>query len=263
MSTVRREDREGGVRLLTLDRPPANAIEETLLGDLSAALEDARADDAVRALVLTGSGRFFCGGLDLSAARPDDDFGRLLLEEYRDAHVRLLTMPKPTLAMVNGHAIAGGLIMLLACDYRLGLDGDYRIGLNEVAIGASFPKIAFEIVRLRLTHAQASELFLRAAIYPASEALRLGVLHEMLPSDEFEDTVLRRAAEMGAFPREAYAHTKTALVAEAAARVEAQTPEEAASDIAVWMTPESLAARAAQQVKLGKRTGADGPDTAP
>ncbi|MCH7511503.1 MAG: enoyl-CoA hydratase/isomerase family protein, partial [Chloroflexi bacterium] len=143
MSTVRREDREGGVRLLTLDRPPANAIEETLLGDLSAALEDARADDAVRALVLTGSGRFFCGGLDLSAARPDDDFGRLLLDEFRDAHVRLLTMPKPTLAMVNGHAIAGGLILMLACDYRLGLDGDYRIGLNEVAIGAPFPKIAF------------------------------------------------------------------------------------------------------------------------
>lgn len=257
MSTVRREDREGGVRLLTLDRPPANAIEETLLGDLSAALDDARADDAVRALVLTGSGRFFCGGLDLSAARPDDDFGRLLLEEYRDAHVRLLTMPKPTLAMVNGHAIAGGLILMLACDYRLGLEGDYRIGLNEVAIGASFPKIAFEIVRLRLTHAQASELLLRAAIYPASEALRLGVLHEMLPSGEFEDTVLRRAAEMGAFPREAYAHTKMALVAEAAERVEAQTPEEAASDIAAWTAPESLAARAAQQVKLGKRAGAD------
>jgi enoyl-CoA hydratase len=253
MSTVRIDDRQGGVRLLTLDRPPANAIEETLLSDLSAALDDARTDDAVRAVVLTGSGRFFSGGLDLGVQRSDDEFGRLLLEQYREAHLRLLTLPKPTIAMLNGHAIAGGLILVLACDYRLGLDADYRIGLNEVAIGASFPKIAFETVRLRLHHAQASELLLRADIYPASQALRLGVVHEMLPAATFEETVLHRAAQLAAFPREAFAHTKTALVAEAAARVEAESLEDAARGAAVWMTPESLAARGAQQEKLGKR----------
>ncbi len=258
MSTVRIDDREGGVRLLTLDRPPANAIEETLLGDLSAALDDARADDAVRAVVLTGAGRFFSGGLDLRVPRTDDDFGRLLLDHYRDAHLRLLTLPKPTIAMVNGHAIAGGLVLALACDFRLGLDADYRIGLNEVAIGASFPRIAFEIVHLRLTHARASELLLGAALYPASHALRLGVVDELVPPISFEATALRRAAELGAFPREAYAHTKAALVAEAAARVEAETAEEAARGAAVWMTPASLAARAAQQEKLSKRTVTDG-----
>lgn len=144
--------------------------------------------------------------------------------------------------------------MVLACDCRLGLDGDYRIGLNEVAIGASFPKMAFEIVRLRLTHAQASEFLLEAAIYPASDALRLGVVNELLPPDSFEATVLSRAAHLGAFPREAYAHTKMALVAEAARRVEAETAEEEARGAAVWMMPESLAARAAQQEKMGKET---------
>jgi len=253
MSTVRTDDREGGVRVLTLDRPPANAEDEILLTDLSAALDEVRADDAGRAVVLAGAGRFFSGGFDLSAPRRDDQSAGLLLGLFRDTHLRLLTLPKPTVAMVNGHAIAGGLVLALACDYRLGLDGEYHIGLNEVAIGASYPRVAFEIVRLRLTHARASELLLGAALYPASQALRLGALDELLSPGTFEETVLRRAARLGAFPREAYAHTKAALVAEAVARVEAETAEEAAHGAAVWTTPESRAARAAQRERLRSR----------
>src|SRR3972149_329607 len=191
MTTVRAEDREGGVRLLTLDRPPANAINGDLLSDLSAALDAAAGEDSVRAVVITGAGRFFSGGLDIRAAAFAEEFrsGRLLTL-YRDSHVKLLSFPKPTIAMVNGHAIAGGLILLLACDLRLGLDADYRIGLNEVAIGASFPKAAFEIARLRLTHRQASELLLGAAIYPASEAGRLRGLDQLLPADSVKATAM-------------------------------------------------------------------------
>ena len=156
MSTVRADERAGGVRVLTLDRPPANALDEQLLADLGAALASAAADDAVRAIVLTGAGAFFCGGFDLSAPRRDEAAARRLRELYRESHLGLFTLPKPTVAMVAGHAIAGGLVLALACDYRLGVDGDYRLGLNEAAIGASFPKVAFEIVRLRLTPARAS-----------------------------------------------------------------------------------------------------------
>ena len=253
MSTVRSAEHDGGVRVLTLDRPPANAENEALLEDLRAALDRAAADDAVRAVVLTGAGRFFSGGFDLAAPRRDDASASFVRDLFRDTHLLLLTLPKPTVAMVNGHAIAGGLVLALACDYRLGLDGDYRIGLNEVAIGASYPRVAFEIVRLRLAHARASELLLRAALYPASQAVRLGVVDELLPTATFEATVLRRAARLGAFPREAYAHTKAALVAEAAARVTAETAEEAARAGAVWTTAESRAARAVQRRKLGQR----------
>jgi enoyl-CoA hydratase/carnithine racemase len=124
-----------------------------------------------------------------------------------------------------------------------------------VAIGASFPKAAFEIARLRLSHARASELLLGAALYPASQALRLGVVEELVPAATFEATVLRRAARIGAFPREAYAHTKGALVAEAVARIEAETAAEAERTNAVWLTAESRAARAAQRRKLGMREG--------
>ena len=263
-----------GVRLLTLDRPPANAITPELLNDLSAALDGARDDAAVRAVVLTGAGAFFSAGLDLRggidfqalaspAGSPADPFTPL-----RDCLLNFLRFPKPTVAMLRGHAIAGGLILLLACDYRLGLspgDSDplgtrstrgenqgYRFGLNEVEIGASFPKAAFEIVRLRLSHQQASELLLGAGLYPAGQAVRLGVVDELFPGEVLENNVLQRAARLGAFPREAYAHTKAALVAEAIARIESDTPEDAQRTAAVWLSSESVAARAAQAQKLTK-----------
>jgi enoyl-CoA hydratase len=250
MATIRVDDRRDGVRMLVLDAPPANALAEPLLGELGAALDDAALAMDVRALVLTGQGRFFSGGFDLKAPRRDAAQARLMRDLYHDVHVKLLSLPKPTVAMVNGHAIAGGMVLALACDCRLGRKGDYQIGLNEVAIGASFPKVAFEIVRLRLSHARASELMLGAALYPASEGLRLGFVDELLSSDNLESTVLRRAAGMGAFPRQAYAHTKAALIRDALARSLAETEQEAEQTAAVWTTEESRAARAAQRQKL-------------
>jgi enoyl-CoA hydratase len=255
MATVREEDREGGVRWLVLDRPPANAIDETLLRDLFDAVERARTDDAVRAVVLTGAGRFFSGGFDLSSARREEQGIAVMNESYRGAHRALLAFPKPTIARVAGHAIAGGLVLALACDYRLGIEGDWKLGLNEVAIGASYPKAAIEIVKLRLSHAQAAELTLGAGLYPTSHAVRLGVVHEILPAEGFDAAIARRAERMAAFPREAYTHTKAALTAEALARIDAHTREQMLADAAVWMTDESRAARRAQRQKLGKSGG--------
>ncbi len=251
--TVRADDRPGGVRVLTLDRPPANAIEETLLTDLGAALEAAERDDRVRAVVLTGAGAFFSGGFDLAAPRRDDVETGRIQALYRDSHLKLLALPKPTVALMNGHAIAGGLVLVLACDHRLGVAGDYRIGLNEVAIGSSFPRVAFEIVRLRLTHTSASELLLGAALYAASRAVELGIVEELLPEAGAMETAVRCAARLGAFPHDAYAHTKRALIDEAVARVETETDESAARAAAVWTSAESRAARAAQQAKLRLR----------
>ncbi|MGH7787770.1 MAG: enoyl-CoA hydratase/isomerase family protein [Candidatus Binatia bacterium] len=255
MTTVTANDHPGGVRVLTLDRPPANAISEDLLTDLSVQLAAAGRDEAVRAVVLTGAGAFFSGGFDLGAAPRDAAATRRMNELYRDAHAALLGFPKPTVAMLNGHATAGGLVLVLACDYRLGRQGEYTIGLNEVAIGASFPLAAFEIVALRLPHARASELLLGAALYPSSQALRLGVVDELFPDDQFEATVLRRAARLGSFPRQSYAHTKWRLVSAALARIAAEPAAEAERAAAVWMTDESRAARHAQRAKLGMKGG--------
>ena len=251
MPNIRVDSRDGGVCVLTLDRPPANALDEALLGELAEALTRAQHDDAVRALVLTGAGAFFSGGFDLTAPRRDAAQARALRTLYRDVHVRLLAFPKPTLAQLSGHAIAGGLVLVLACDYRLGATGEYKVGLNEVAIGASFPRAALEIVRLRLPHPRAAELLLGAALYPASHALRLGIVDELLPPEALADTILRRAARMGAFPREAYAHTKATLVEDAVRRIMRESPDGDDRAGAVWSATESRAARARQRATLG------------
>jgi enoyl-CoA hydratase len=220
---------------------------------LSAALARAAGDDAIRAVVVTGSGAFFSGGFDFAAPRRDDEVAHGLYELYRDCHLRLLELPKPTVAMVNGHAIAGGLVVALACDRRIAVDGAYRIGLNEVEVGASFPRAAFEIVRLRLAHAAATELILGARLLPARAGVALGVLSEMLPAAGFEAAVIDEAVRLGSFPREAYAHSKAAFVAEAAARIRAETAEDALRTMTVWITEESRAARRRQREKLNVR----------
>jgi enoyl-CoA hydratase len=255
MQTVRTSDHDGGVRVLMLERPPANAIDETLLTDLGLALNAAQADPGVRAVVLTGAGRFFSGGFDLAAPRRDAAAAARLRILYRDLHAELLGFPKPTLAMVNGHAIAGGFVLALTCDYRLGVEGDHRIGLNEVAVGAGFPRTAVEIVRLRLPHARASELMLGATLYPAKEAVRLGLVDELLPPETFAATVLRRAARLGSHPRTAYVDAKLGLVAEALERIARESAADGEHTDAVWRDPESRAARRKQREKLGIQSG--------
>jgi enoyl-CoA hydratase/carnithine racemase len=251
MTTIRTEDRDGGVRVLRLDRPPANAIDEDLLRDLDDAMTAARDDAAVRAVVVTGSGAFFCAGFDFAAPTRDRGGEAAVYALYNRSHLALLTLPKPTLALVNGHTLAGGFVIALACDYRLGVAGEYKVGLNEVAVGAAFPRVAAEIVRLRLPHARAGELVLGAAQYPASQAVRLGLVDELLDADAAEATALRRAARLGAYPQEAYAHAKQWLLGDTLTRIAGETPEQAVATLAVWNAEESRAARRAQRRKLG------------
>ena len=253
MTTPVRISDEGGVRVLELTRPPANAIDESLLAALDAALERAEGESSVRALLLTGSGAFFSGGFDLSTPRRDDEAAGQVVSLYRSAHRRLLGFEKPTVALVNGHAIAGGLVLALACDVRLACDVPARIGLNEVAIGSSFPTAAIEIVRARLSARVAAELTLRAELYALAEGVGLGVVERLIPAAGARAEALATAARLGGFPREVFAHTKRALLADALARIDAvpMSAELAAAEL--WRTPESRAARARQRERLGRR----------
>jgi len=253
MTTPIRISDQGGVRLLELARPPANAIDETLLAALDGALAEAEADPGVRALLLTGSGPFFSGGFDLSAPRRDDEDAAEVVALYRSSHRRLLGLPKPTVALVNGHAIAGGLVLALACDVRLASDVPARIGLNEVAIGSSFPTAAIEIVRARLSARVASRLTLGAELHALAEGVALGVVERLIPAASALREALATAARLGTFPREVFAHTKRALVGDALARIDAvpMSAELAAAEL--WRAPESRAARAAQRERLQGR----------
>src|SRR5690348_12462855 len=132
---VESRDLGDGVRILQLNRPPANAISADFLRALGDQCQAAHDDQNVRAVVVTGNGKFFSGGLDLKEALGGASRVGNLAGSADDGLFQLWTLSKPTIAMVDGHAIAGGVIIALACDFRVSQAGTHRFGLNEVAIG--------------------------------------------------------------------------------------------------------------------------------
>ena len=212
---IHRADHAGGVRVLRLDRPPANAINVELLAALASAVSACEPDASVSALVLTGTRRVFSAGLDLKEMAASGPGELADLGGGRDGLYRLWRLGKPTIAMVNGHAIAGGAILALACDFRVAARGALRIGLTETAIGLPFPNGAYQITRACLTAAQARTVLLEADTFDPPRARELGLIDEVVEPGELESRCLERARKLGAFLTPAYAHTKRALQAPA------------------------------------------------
>lgn len=247
-------DEEGGIRVLTLNRPPAHAIDAELLKEMARACEAAARDDGVRVVVLTGSGKFFCGGLDLKSVTAGNGEWLQHTELGRnDGLFALWTLPKPTLAMVNGHAIAGGAILTLACDVRIAVSTGAKIGLNETAIGLAFPVGALEIVRLALTNRQARRVLLEAGLHPPDVARELGLVDEIVEPARLEETCLARARTLARLCRCAYAHTKRALQQEAVDRVHNETAAHRKTVYDVWTSEETRQALLAQLAGVGKK----------
>jgi enoyl-CoA hydratase len=251
--TVEHKDLEGGVRVLTLNRPPANAINAQLLADLSAACAAAESEAHVRAVVLTGAGRFFSGGLDLkevtSSTGPEmfgASFGR------NDGVFALWTLSKPTIAMVNGHAIAGGGILCLACDVRIAARGNTKIGLNEVAIGLAFPTGAYEIAALALSNRAARRVLLEAGLYDLDTARDLGMIDDVVDPADLERVCAERARLLGSHPPAAYAHTKRALQRDAVRRVVSETEAQRRAIAEVWSSPQTREIVMRQLARLSK-----------
>ena len=138
---------DAGVAVLSLELGRGNAIDHPFIEEMHRALDAVEKSDA-RAAVITGKGRVFCGGLDLLTIHA---FDRPALERFVDAFEgmfrRVFAFDRPLVAAVNGHALAGGAILAMACDLRVMADGPFQIGVNEVRLGIPFPAAAFEIVR--------------------------------------------------------------------------------------------------------------------
>ena len=253
--TIATQDVDGGVRILALNRPPANAINLELVNDLRRACEAATDDDAVRAVVVTGSGKFFSGGIDLQAlsagAGPygwnPATFGR------SDGVFALWTLPKPTVAMVNGHAIAGGAILAWACDVRIAARGHTKIGLNELAIGIAPPRGAYEIGRLALTHQRMWKVGLGAKLHDADTACELGMVDEVVDPDDLEGICVAEARRLGAYPREAYARCKHMVQHDAVQAVLNETEEQLRALVEVWSSPETTRALTSQRAQLSSK----------
>jgi enoyl-CoA hydratase/carnithine racemase len=196
------ETPEPSVALVTLNRPDKmNAYTGAMCDDLVAALDRYVEDDGLRCLVITGAGRGFCSGGDVSGEDPDrPDYKTKQLgygHEMRVGMHRVVTalhrIDKPVIAMINGAAVAGGLTLALACDFRIAADtaklGDTsgRFGLLPDEGGAwFFPRV--------MGLDRALKMSLLAEVYPASEALKLGLVTEVVPAGELRARTFAFAA---------------------------------------------------------------------
>jgi enoyl-CoA hydratase len=203
-------DRSGEVAVLRADRPPANAIDVELLGELVSELERIAADPPP-ALMLAGREGFFSAGVDLKLVPTyGSDEHRFMVEGINRMVIACYGLPCPVIAAVTGHAIAGGLVLALCADYRVAsLRGSY--GLTEVKVGVPYPQAALGVVRAELPAHAARALVLSNRLVDAAECVRLGVFDEAVDAAQVQARALEVAREMVAFPEGVYAQTKRAL----------------------------------------------------
>src|SRR5467141_4460709 len=206
-----------GVGLIRLNRPEKmNAIGALTRQQLGEAIKQAEKDDTVRVVVLTGSGRAFCSGADVTemvgegGMRSPEDVGNVLRNEYMPMLTRLRTMPKPVIAAMNGPAVGIGASYALACDIRIAtpeaylLEAFINIGLApDGGVSWLLPRMAGTGV--------AYEMFFTGKPLSATDAHRLGIINRLVPADRLEAEVRELAAQLVAQPRQALAATKRAV----------------------------------------------------
>jgi len=199
-----------GVIVVKLDRPPANALTPDFLLEIEARFTGFEQDDATRAVVLTGRDNVLSAGMDLNLM-PDLDIDgqRRVVDALNRAFGRLYGFAKPLVAVVNGHAIAGGLFFALAADYRVAARNGGKFGLTEVRIGLPFPMAALEIARAELSPQAFRRLLLRGRTIDADAALELGIFDELTDADtDIETAAIAVARSWAESPAEGYARVK-------------------------------------------------------
>ena len=234
----------GEIALVRIDRPPANAMDGRLLGDAVATHEQLAAEEPA-AVVLTGREGFFSAGADLKLAPTlDAEAQAAMVDGINRMAAGWYGFPRPVVCAVNGHAIAGGMILALCGDHRVAGPGG-RFGLTEVRAGIPYPAVAIAVVRAELSPPVARELVLRGELFDATGARDRGLLDEVVEQDTVLDRALEVAGELAALPAQTYAYVKAQLRAPVIA--EARRVLEGGSDplAGAWVGGETAGAAAA------------------
>ena len=204
-----RDEERNGVRLLRMELGSGNALGPSTIRSITTAL-----DAEPRPTVLTGEGNIFSAGINLlEVAAFSRDEIMAFIEEFSVLMTRALTTRYPLIAAVNGHAVAGGCVLAMACDRRIGTRGDFKIGMNEIAIGLTLPAVVTEILCDKLASEQARTVILSGALYHPEEAQQAGLLDDVVDSvDEAIERACAVASDLAKSPAE-FAAMKGSLTA--------------------------------------------------
>ena len=206
-----RSETRDGIEVVHLGRPPVNALDREFLEAIAAHFKKL-ADEGPPAVVLTAEGGAFSAGADLFRVLEDG-------EEYVDASVGALTsafgalfeFPRPLVVAANGHALAGGAVILCAGDYRIMANGDGRVGVTELKVGVPYPIYALEIIRYAVAPQHLQELVYLARAYRPGDALAKGFVDEVVGPDALMERSLEIAKRLAAIPARSFEVMKKLL----------------------------------------------------
>jgi len=204
------------IATIAMDDGKANALSAAMLAELSDAFERAERDDAV--VVLTGRERTFSGGFDL---RTEPAGWPAMVAAGARLAERILSFPHPVVAACNGNAVAMAAFLLLACDLRIGAEGDCKLGLNEVAIGLTVPWFGIALAEHRLARPYADRCLNTGALLDPHEARAAGFLDRVVPRERLHAEALAAARMLASVERGAHAATKLRIRARVLAGVRA------------------------------------------
>ena len=200
---------EDKTAVVVMDDGKANALGTTMMTELLAAL--ARAEKEASAIVLAGRAERFCAGFDLRAMMSGRDAAIATLRQGVDVLLGFYGTPLPLVIACTGHALAGGALLALTGDLRLGAAGPFKVGLNEVAIGLPVPLLAMEFARDRLSKRALTRATLLATIYTPADAVDAGYLDGVVAASDLLARAKEEAARLGALSPMAYRATKELL----------------------------------------------------
>lgn len=208
------------VAVVTMTSNKVNALDDDFFSDLQSAIAELQSAPPLP-IVLTGTGRCFSAGLNLlELYEYDRTTLAAFVDRLNETVLAWFSLPRPTVAAVNGHAIAGGCVIALACDLRIAVDDDEaQIGLNEVQVGIPFPSVPLEITRQALSPERLREVTLTGALYTPDEARARGLVDEIVESETLLARAIAVARAIAPDSLEAYATIKSHLLAPTLARI--------------------------------------------
>lgn len=235
------QSRRGDIAVLTMAHGKANALDIELLEAIIAQFEKLRGAPE-RAVVLTGQGRMFSAGVDLPRlADGGPDYVRRFLPALHRLYETVFFFPKPVVAAVNGHAIAGGCVLQCCADKRIAARGDFRIGVTELLVGVPFPAMAFEVMRFATAPQYFADGILSGATYTPDVALQRGLVDELVEPAALMDRAVAAAETLAALPPRTFEATKRQIRQPAADAMERHAPRVDKVAEEIWTAPATIA----------------------
>jgi enoyl-CoA hydratase len=197
---------EENYTIITINNGKANAISHEVITGLNASLDKAEQEGKI--VILTGTTGIFSGGFDLKVMTKSPESAKELVTQGSKLSLRMLSFSKPIIIACNGHAIAKGAFLLLSADYRIGVEGNFKIGLNEVMIGMTMHNAGIAIAKSRLSEVYLNRSVNNAEIFSSKDAITAGFLDVIVPEDDLLPAAIKVAEMFTKLNKKAHAATK-------------------------------------------------------